>query len=373
MPVLFLLVVQVANGQYYAVSEAEEVVHKSLSVKFHRGIVLPFHDDMIYMLKDFSNGVELNYGSRNFSKNSWQANFNYPEIGLGLYYGTLGNDEIYGSGIALFPYINQYIYRSTRFSAEYKSSLGLAYVTKIYDYKTNPYNSCISSHVNAYIGFGLLLDYRITDRIVFNATASLTHFSNGAVKKPNYGINILSTTIGAKYMFNEKPTPVIDKIKVSKSKEQEILVVVSCGQSQHFNNTSKYYNVNLNVNYLWHLNSKKAIGIGFDEIYSKSIPYIWANFEEESYSSFSNSDYFVSSVFASYNIFLGKATAYIHLGAYVFSNIQPVQPVYPRIGVRYRITDNLVSSLGVKASFCASEFLEFGVGYRFNVNRNNHE
>ncbi len=372
---LLFVVLSVVKGQYTAKVEQESIIDKSLTVRLHRGIVLPFHDRMVYLINDFSNGIEVNYGRRSFSDTSWERDFNYPELGIGFFYATLGNNEVYGSGMALFPYLNQFIYQSSRFSAEYKLSLGLGYVTKIYDQDTNPYNENISTHFNAYIGLGFMLNYRVLDHLSIEVHSALTHFSNGAARKPNWGINLLSTSIGAKYYFNTNTNPVIDKIQAPKSREHELLIVASAGRCQSSSyNSSKYLNLGINISYLRHLNSKKAIGIGFDQIYSESIPYSWISFwGDDSYTSFGTSDYLVSSVFVSYNVYLGKASAYVNMGAYVFSKVEPPQPVYPRIGVRYKLIDRLVASLGIKASFFASEFLEFGLGYSFDLKNKKHE
>jgi len=322
----------------------------------------------MYFLEDFSRGFEINYGRSRFGGDTWERFFNYPEIGIGFYHGTFGNSEVYGTGYALFPYINYKIVRTPKLSIQNKVSMGLGYATKPFSIDDNTFNTVFSSHLNVYIGLGLLADYRVSDHFSLAVSASLTHLSNGAARKPNHGINTLTTSIGAKYHFNKALTPTVHKAQPEKSKEREILIVGSVGRSQSAPfNPEIYWNGSLSINHLWHLSEKRAIGVGVDQFYSKAAPYMWEAYEDyDENASFSNSDYLYNGAFVSYNVFLGKTTLFVNLGAYFGYSIDPPQPIYPRMGIRHRITDHLVGNFSVKASFFRSEFLEFGLGYRFN-------
>ncbi|WP_430815356.1 acyloxyacyl hydrolase [Carboxylicivirga sp. RSCT41] len=340
--------------------------HTYLTARFHGGLVVPHHANMMYFIEDFSGGIEITYGRSLFSKSSWEAYFNYPEIGIGFYYGTFGNRDIYGSGLALFPYINYNIHRSSKLSIQNKVSMGLGYATKPFDIESNTYNTVFSSHLNAYIGLALLMDYRLSKNLSLSTSLSLTHLSNGAARKPNHGVNTLTASIGAKYHFNENYTPGLEKIEAPKSKERDIIIVGSIGRSQSTPyNESLYWNGSLSINHLWYLNKKKAIGIGFDQFYSETAPHSWEAFEEyDEEVNFSSRHYLFNGLFASYNVFLGKTTLFVNLGAYLHTNIKPPQPLYPRMGIRHYLTKNLIANFSVKASFFRSEFLEFGLGYR---------
>ncbi|WP_439185268.1 acyloxyacyl hydrolase [Carboxylicivirga taeanensis] len=345
--------------------------HTYLTTRIHGGIVIPHHVNMMYFIDDFSGGIEINYGRSLFSSDSWESFFNYPEIGLGFYYGTFGNKDIFGAGYALFPYIHYNMYRSPKFSVHNKVALGLGYATKPFDIETNTYNTVFSSHLNAYIGLAILADYRVHEQVSLSASLSLTHLSNGAVRKPNHGINTLTASLGAKYHFNESLTPMLEKIKPPKSNKREVVIIGSIGRSQStFYNRELYWSGSLSVNHLWHLNEKRAIGLGYDHFFSEAIPYSWGGFENTDESiGFSTRDYLFNGLFVSYNVFLGKTTLFANIGTYLHTNIAPPQPVYPRIGIRHYLSNHLIANFSVKASFFRSEFLEFGIGYSFNYTK----
>ncbi len=335
------------------------------------GLVIPHHKTMLYFIDDFAAGIELNYGYRQFNTDSWEAFFNYPEIGLGFYYGTFGSKEIYGEGYALFPYIQYKLFRSPRISINNKVAMGLGYASKPFHLEDNTYNMVFSTHLNIYIGLALSMDYRLSDRLSATLSGDLTHMSNGAAKKPNHGINVLTASFGAKYHFNPDLNPRTSRVEPPKSNERELLIMGSIGRSQSsVYNPQKFWNASLNMNYIWHLNQKRGIGIGIDQLYSEAIPYAWQEFDNiEDQLSYSTKDYLITGLFASYNVYLNKTNLFANLGVYLHHRIKPPQPLYPRIGIRYALLPNLIANFSVKASFFRSEFLEFGLGYRFKYSK----
>lgn len=341
--------------------------HTYLTTRFHGGIVVPHHANMMYFIDDFSRGIEVTYGRSLFSLDSWESYFNYPEIGLGFYYGTFGNKDIYGAGLALFPYINYNIYRSPKLAVQNKVSMGLGYATKPFNRATNPYNSIFSSHLNAYIGLALLLNYRFSNRLSLTFSTSLTHLSNGAARKPNHGINTLTTSIGAKYHFNKELTPIISKSIAPTNHQNDLVVVGSIGRNQSTAYNDKlFWNGSINISYLFYLNNKRAIGIGYDQFYSESAPYTWEDYENSDEDiRYTTKHYLFNGLFGSYNVFLGKTTLFANIGVYLHANIKAPQPIYPRLGIRHHVTDNIIANFSLKASFFRSEFIEFGIGYRF--------
>ncbi|WP_185968834.1 acyloxyacyl hydrolase [Carboxylicivirga sp. M1479] len=326
---------------------------------------------MMYFIEDFSGGLELTYSRALFSPDSWESYFNYPEIGLGFYYGTFGNKDIFGSGIAIYPFINYNIHRSPKLSIKNRVSMGIGYATKPFDIETNTYNTVFSSHLNAYIGLDISLDYRISNRFSLALSATLTHLSNGAARKPNHGVNTFTAGFGTKYHFNEALTPILAQTTPPNSEHREIIIVGSVGRSQSTPyNTTLYWNGSLSINHLWYLNEKRAIGLGYDQFYSETAPHSWEAYEDSNGDiQFSSRHYLFNALFASYNVFLGKTTLFVNIGAYLHTNIDPPQPVYPRMGIRHYLGKNLIANFSVKASFFRSEFLEFGLGYRINYKR----
>ncbi len=345
--------------------------HSYLTARIHRGFSIPHHSNMVYIINDYTSGLELTYGRSLFGTSNWEKFFNYPEIGLGFFYTSLGNNQIYGKGFSVFPYVNYYWLRSPRFSIQNKVSMGLGYATKPFDINTNSYNTIFGSHFNVYVGFGCMFDYRVSKEVSVSLSGNLNHLSNGAAKKPNHGVNVLSTSLGVKYHFNKQLTPRIQKVKAPASNAREINIIGSIGRSQGtMVNSEKYWNASVSLNHLWYLSEKRAIGLGLDNFYFPAASNVWIAYSDKQVNKhYSGLDYWASGIFASYNAFLGKTTLFMNIGYYIRTGVESPQKLYPRMGIRYNLTPRLIANFSVKASFFKSEFLEFGLGYRWKYKK----
>ena len=75
-------------------------------------------------------------------------------------------------------------------------------------------------------------------------------------------------------------------------------------------------------------------------------------------------------VFGSYNFRFNNTQLFAQVGVYLLYTIKPIQAIYPRVGVRQRIVKDLYANFSIKASFFKAEYIEFGLGYRFNYKKN---
>ncbi len=373
LSLVFLIQVLVCLAQTDSDSKDKSDTHTYITARVNEGLVIPHHNSMTYLIEDFSKGFEITVGRRFYNQKHWSSLFNYPELGFGFHYGTLGNDDIFGKGIALFHYVNYTIYRSSKFSVQNKVAAGLGVITKPFDSETNIYNDVTGSYLNVFISLGINADYRISDHFSISLSTDVDHMSNGAYKRPNSGINVLNASLGAKYHFNTNETPVYTRLRPEKVNQHYLQVTGNVGPSQCAPfDSHHYWNGSLNVCYLYRFNTKKAIGIGFEQFYSEAAPYIWTDYDHRYIEqTFKTKDYLFNSVFAAYEVYLGKSTIFMNLGAYLSTGTKPLQPIYPRIGVRHQISKHLLASFGIKAAFVRSEFLEFGIGYKFNLTKRN--
>jgi hypothetical protein len=136
----------------------------------------------------------------------WDYAHHYPFLGFAFAYNDLGNDSVLGKAISLLPYIeipiagarNQ-ITGAKGFSASFRVGTGFALITEYFDREENPTNNVIASMGNNITQFAFAGQYKWTDQLTFSAGASLTHYSSGAVRVPNLGINIPALSIGLRY------------------------------------------------------------------------------------------------------------------------------------------------------------------------------
>ena len=123
----------------------------------------------------------------------------YPNAvqGVGISYNTFFNNGELGSPVAVYIYQTARIARlSGRLSLDYEWNFGAAFGWKKYDEDTNHYNTAIGSTVNAYMGVGLLLDWRIAPCTSLTAGVTAAHYSNGNTAYPNAGVNTVGLAVG---------------------------------------------------------------------------------------------------------------------------------------------------------------------------------
>ena len=197
---IFLLVLVVFEGNAQLVKRP--VI---LEPKLHAGMILPFYDALNYLIQDDIYAFDLSVGFPTYGKDYWEKLYHYPRSGIGYSFWSLGNNEVFGKAHVLYGYLNFPIYkRAEKYSINYQISVGGAYLTKIFDKYDNHLNRAISSHTNIYTRLGIDGKISLSPRCKLVLEAGATHFSNGKIRSPNYGINAGTFSLGVNYRFNDK-------------------------------------------------------------------------------------------------------------------------------------------------------------------------
>jgi hypothetical protein len=147
----------------------------------------------------------IKFSTQTTGKKHWEQLYKFPYWGIGLYMADFYNPEEIGFPLAFYGFLNAPFIRWNKLTFNYELGFGLTFNWKSFDPITNQYNQSIGAAESALIDAGLNLGYMITKRIEFTAGFSLTHFSNGALKKPNLGLNTIASKISLKYNFFDLP------------------------------------------------------------------------------------------------------------------------------------------------------------------------
>ena len=87
-------------------------------------------------------------------------------------------------------------------------AFGLSFNSNPYDEFTNRTNFTYATHVNLYASVGFHTKFNLTENMQLNCMFQLNHFSNGAMIKPNSGVNWISSGVGLEYQLpHKKPAP----------------------------------------------------------------------------------------------------------------------------------------------------------------------
>ena len=366
--------------------------------------------------------------------------WNNASIGVGVSYLNLGNEAKLGSAVAAYGYMNQPFYNGTHFRIGVRPTVGLAAITKRYintlPEGAKPYyqgdggfkeaNQSIGSILNAYLAMELFMDFPIKDGWEITLAGGWHHMSNGSVMHPNAGYNIFGGELGLRYHpLNQKSktenqqyeTPTTDvpkKLYDGVDKPWAVEISATGGMKQNYyadnQNGQRFYGVaTLKAAAYWVPVSIFRIGGGIDTFYDGYYGAVNNEFAAE------NPDAPVTYFGKTYlrtsdakNCFrvglsiqpefiIGKLTAGIHVGFYLFDpvkNLEPYEKVeanggkplsrgifygydftkastyqdgwcYMQFVHKYHVLDRMFVQLGLKTHGVRAEFIDAGIGVAF--------
>lgn len=331
------------------------------TVRFHYGVIIPHHKSISYLVNDQISAIELNFGYIPSNEKNWAKLYKQPEIGIGLYQGSLGNDKVFGNVTAIFPYINFPLRRGKKWELNTQFGIGLGFTNKHFDPVDNYTNIALGTKYNAFFKVLAQGSYSITPKWSINSGIGFNHLSNGSFSSPNKGLNLLTGNIGLTYFWNgnreKKPIPVSGL----KDLENEFLIIWSHGikQSSEIDH-HKYYATSLSGSYSIGINAKQRIGFGVDLFYDEASNRGKWNLDPKT----DFDDRFSQGLFVSHDLVIKKLSIIVQIGAYTISKTKPVKPVYTRLGLRYQLNEHFLANLSLKAHLGQADFIEWGVGYK---------
>ena len=308
----------------------------------------------------------------------WQQLYKFPQYGIGLSVADFFNPEEIGEPIAVYGFLNAPFIIRNKLSFNYEIGFGATFNWKAFNPVTNKYNISIGAGQSFMIYTGLNLRYLIAERIELSAGLGLTHFSNGAMKKPNFGINTIAPTIGVKYNFYDVPGMIKQEIP-EYNKDFEWLVSAFCGfknvvfDSLDIDLLEKYEGVyypvfGLSSTINRQLNYKSKLGFGATITYNGSVDaQAVVEGSELDVADGKFGDKIMLSVYPSYELVINKVSIIIQPAFYLYRKKLFVQsPVFhQRIGLKYQINNHLFAGITlVDYKFHVSDFIEWNIGYR---------
>jgi len=330
--------------------------------KIHYGFILPHHENMEYIIKDRVPAIDIMVGIPLLGKQQWQQVYNYPTIGGGFYHAALGNPNVLGTANSVYAFMTSPYFKIKKYSFDYNVSLGFSYITKWFDYKDNFYNFAIGTPINIHVNFNFEHKYQITDKITLFSGLGFTHYSNGAFKMPNYGLNVISATAGASYLFAKtKPERIKTEIpKFKKKYEFQISSAVGLNGSYPVS-ADLYFLSGLSASFGRQYNHKRGLAIGTELFYNK----IKSNYFKNRNIDYSNADLLHMGIFVSYDVILGKITFSIQPGYYLFKKFEDNKPIYEKITFKYKFSKHFFYNISIIAYYANAQYAETGLGFYF--------
>lgn len=337
---------------------------KELGVKGFTGFIVPHKPTLAPLYRDVPTGFKLTYDVQTTGTKEWQQLYNYPKTGGSFIYLDYGSPDL-GKTYALIPHYSFPFTKNKASAAQFlfRIGLGLGYNSVIYDPVVNNKNTVLSTRLSLGATLDLVYTQSISSRVKAEASVSFLHFSNGAMKLPNSGINVLHGNLGLIYQLQRaKPEYLHHDLKeierplgITASLSTGIHEAVTIGAGSYpFLVTSLILDKRIS--------RKSRFGAGVDFFFSESLR------REVQFDNRLDDNEGIDSkrmgVTLSYELLISKFSFLYQLGVYIYDPYGIFKPYYLRWALRHYFTPRIFSSIGVKSHAAKAEAVEFSFGYK---------
>ena len=377
------------NADFVELSEEERQRNRNrfIGVQANSGIILQTDEFTSTFATRYYQSLSLKFGFRS-TGNSWQDfAFGMPYVGVGLRFIDFPTKrDVFGNPIAVYMFHGGTIRNlSPRFSLHYEWNLGASFNWWHFCPFDNPENVVFSTSTNVYASLGAYARWRMTPRMDLHLGAAFNHFSNGATRLPNRGMNLFSPFVEVTYALDPQdrdmsaPTPIPPPSEFQQRIDYEFKLTISSRQTRvdtlGTGLPSRYINHNFPVlgfsfTPLVVPNHRFRYGIGLDLVYDRSNNIrAW---REQNLDTGNMYDRLELAPFSE-RISMGlSARGEITMPAYsLFANfgyniIQATDAtrLYQVIGVKFYPRDEMFVTFGIRATnFSRAQYLYWSVGY----------
>jgi len=299
---------------------------------------------------------------------AWHHAHNLPYYGVGIHNIVFSNADEIGYPTALYFFFGAPFSRRAKSSLDYEFSFGLSHNWEPYDKIENPFNLSIGSYKNAYIDAKIKYVWYFSKKVSLDAGFRVTHFSNGALKYPNGGINLFAPFVGLRYDLISKDPVAREQLKTKEIETtEEFNIYIASGKKVVRNTLTPNHQMvslfNISLEYLKPAGHIFKYGMGLDigidqnrnlEVDGDLVQL--ASTQKQMFSAVS-----VIGQFRAHRLAVQAGVGYemLNNGKFYFSN-----DVYQRIGLRYYLHKHLFAGIAIKANnFSKADYIEWSLGY----------
>lgn len=359
-------------------------------------------------------GIRANYTTFSSSNDYFAADYNYPEISVGLRYSInngvsmhrekdsnwpfiepVDYDSKLGNIATLYGMFSRSLLRTSDWTVDYSLSFGVGYSKDKYNLHDAIDNELIGSRWLIYFGAGLNATYWFAPQFGVKAGVDFYHHSNGALNRPNKGANILGPSLGVRYRPNadeaaRKPhtffSPEFSRYwylnitagiggKTMLEDWIETQFKTLPGEPYYRTDNFKFYAAySLQADIMYRYARRWASGIGADLFYGSYSSHI-KQLDNRNGHQLSHSPWSIG-IAAKHQVYYKNASFAMSLGYYLFREMGHNASLnekryYERIGLHYTFPSlgGLTIGCNVKAHLTKADLTEFIISYPIRVGK----
>jgi hypothetical protein len=353
---LFLLFLFISFSSFLQKEWGLEYRQKVGFLAAHRGV-------MSHLAVNQAYAGELSLFFHPKGRKQWHDAIGYPPLGVTLFGGSVGNNTILGTFWGAYGFLEFPFVKTRHFQLYGKTGAGLAYASKVFSNELNPKNVAMSTHGNALICVGL------KSQISFGLNAislgiDMTHFSNGAFKVPNLGVNLPYLSFGYGRTIQTAPGDTLQLRDVVPLRKWLLGVTAITSVKEVFPTGGKKYPIfAMSIHARYFSRPKVGLEASFDIISKQAIQAYRPEIVKSQW------DILQLGVFVGYLLPLDQFHFTLGMGAYLKDKYQPEDAMYHRVGIRYYFKNGLNTQVVLKSHWARADYVEWGLGYTFNFKK----
>ena len=189
---IILLMISGLSAQVHIPAQSDSVVyHRPVPVffsNFYRTTFIKHSPRLTGPTGQTVPGVEIGFRFETFGNRDWQAAHRCPAYGASFIWLQPG-DDAHGNLIGVFPHLSLQAIRFSNGGVYFRVGSGVGWATRPYNAFSNPGQNALGSHWNNITQFRCGAKWG-RGHWAGEAGVVLTHFSNGGLVLPNFGMNM---------------------------------------------------------------------------------------------------------------------------------------------------------------------------------------
>ena len=313
-----------------------------INFSIQKGFLIPHYDLMDYYLEGKTLGVRLSI--EKVLQAGWANSFSYATGGAEIYHTSLGNPKILGHSTHLIAFGNLGVHSKGK--GRLKFGGGIAFISKKFDLEKNIKNAAIGSSLNGAIAFEYQFPISLKRGFSLSPSLRFTHYSNGAYRLPNLGLNLFS--MGLSLEKNRIHKSNSSKTEAPSLERKRLQAGLSIGRNH------------LSLKYIQTDPSNFILGLGTDIHYSKSYRDYYTR-NSNDVSSLGLLEATRAGLTGIVGISLGATEIHGNVGCYIYDQQKIDGSLYQRIYVLTKLGKGFRLKFCLKSHNAKAETFELGI------------
>jgi hypothetical protein len=356
-----ILVFTILFSSYNTFAQEEKSVPSEISIKYTSGHIGRHSNDIAHATHGYTNGFDI--VARNLLPLKTQLNDRQQisYFDFGFHYIDYPKDYL-GKTIAITTGKSGDLLKRNNFTIYGQFMYGLGFCTKPYSQQNNK-NVALSTHIGFFFNANLSASYQFCKNWELNMGMAFNHLSNGGIKKPNKGYNVISTSMGVAYHLQERSFDTENYCSTYSTDSKKyyyhiIAAYFPLGDDSFSGKQYPSYHGHFQIER--NLSLHHALLLSFD--YQNSQKEAYPEVEKTASDSNNDHNYFGISAGANwkYSIFDFSVTT----GCYLIRPWNVDKPMYNLINFKLYALKNKYILLGIKSQGIAAKAFEAGVGIK---------